>query len=165
MAPIYLSCQSRINTCQLYLYNKPLLSMSTFPRVKKQNKIKLKQNITGFLQCTSLATSPFLYSNVLKTGRYLLPLSSVLYWTHVNRICTLFGKKLQSGYEVLPQRYVWQKIGSREGSGTLKRQNLVKRNWTTGTCPWKPSPVSFHSGFHAVSSFLLHGFLSWGALP
>lgn len=127
-----------------------------FPGLKKQNKIKLKQNRTGFLQCTSLAPSPFLYSNVLKTGRYLLPLSSVLYWTHVNRICSLFGKKLQSGYEVFPQRYVWQKIGSREGSGTLKRQNPVKRNWTTGTCPWRTSPVSFHSGF------LLHGYLSWG---
>lgn len=74
-------------------------------------------------------------------------------------LCSLLNSCEQSGYEVFPQRYVWQKIGSREGSGTLKRQKPVKRNWTTGTCPWRTSPVSVHSGF------LLHGFLSWGALP
>lgn len=92
-----ISWQSRINTHQFFLCNKPLLSIAHFPGLKiKQNKIKLKQNITGFLQCTSLATSPFLHRNVLKTDWYLLPLSSVLYWTHVNRICSLFGKKLQS---------------------------------------------------------------------
>lgn len=82
-----LSCQSRTNiaklapvfpTCQLYHDNKPLLSRSIFPRVKKPKQNKTEKNRTGVLHCPSLATSPLLYSNGLKTSQYsfLYPLFS-----------------------------------------------------------------------------------------
>lgn len=130
-----------------------------FPGLK--NKIKSNWNKTEEVFSSVHLWLPVpsftaMFSRLVGTY-YLYPLFSIeLMWTE---FVLCLEKKLQSGYEVFPQRYVWQKIGSREDSGTLKRQNPVKRNWTTGTRPWRTSPVSFHSGF------LLHGFLSWGALP